>query len=82
MNDNSAIIPQKNRIISAAISPNGKDIVDVDTKGLHLSEAETGKIHDVALPEELRAHLWVATLFPDGDSVCAARPKPPKLSVK
>jgi len=44
----------------------------------NLSEAETGKIHDVALSEKLRTHLWDVNWSPDGDGVCAARPKPPK----
>jgi hypothetical protein len=62
----------ENRIISTAISPNGKDIVDVDTKRLHLSEAETVKIHDVALSEELRTHFWDVTWSPDGGQcVCS-----------
>jgi eukaryotic-like serine/threonine-protein kinase len=61
--------PAENRLINAAISPDGKYIAYVDPKGLHLSTIESGEIHDVALPENLRAHLSGVTWFPDGEKV-------------
>ncbi len=61
--------PAENRVIAAAISPNGNYIAYVDPKGLHLSVVETGEIHDVGLPEELRTHLWDVTWFPDGEKI-------------
>jgi serine/threonine protein kinase/Tol biopolymer transport system component len=59
----------ENRLIGAAISPDGKHIAYVDPKGLHLSVIETGEVHDVPLPEELRLHLWDVTWFPDGEKL-------------
>ena len=59
----------ENRLIDAAISPDGKYVAYTDTKGLHLSVIETGEIHDVPLPEELRNHLWVVNWFPDGEKL-------------
>jgi serine/threonine protein kinase/Tol biopolymer transport system component len=61
--------PSENRLLAAAISPDGKYLAFVDPKGLHLSVIATGDIHDVALPEQLRSHLWEVTWFPDGEKV-------------
>ena len=61
--------PAENRLIGAAISPDGKYIAYTDTKGLHLSVIETGDIHDVPLPEDLRPRLWAVTWFPDGEKL-------------
>jgi eukaryotic-like serine/threonine-protein kinase len=61
--------PSESRLIGAGISPDGKYLAYTDTKGLHLSLVETGEIHDVPLPEELRTHLWDAVWFPDGEKV-------------
>ena len=59
----------ENRLIGAAISPDGKYLAYTDTKGLHLSVIETGEIHDIPLPEELRTHLQDVTWFPDGEKL-------------
>ena len=59
----------ENTVSDAAISPDGKYVAYVDLKGLHLSVIETGEVHDVPLPEELRTHLWEVTWFPDGEKL-------------
>jgi eukaryotic-like serine/threonine-protein kinase len=61
--------PAENRLISAAISADGKYLAYVDPKGLHLTVIESGEVHDVSLPEELRSQLWDATWFPDGEKL-------------
>jgi serine/threonine protein kinase len=61
--------PSENRLLSAAISPDGKYVAYTDPKGLHLSVIETGETHDVPLPEELRTRLWEVTWFPDGEKL-------------
>jgi eukaryotic-like serine/threonine-protein kinase len=61
--------PSENRLIDAAISPDGKYLAFADTKGLHLSVIDTGEVHDIPLPEELRTHLWGASWFPDGEKL-------------
>ncbi len=61
--------PSEDPLISAAISPDGKYVAYTDPKGLHLSVIETGDVHDLPLPEELRAHLGRATWFPDGEKL-------------
>jgi serine/threonine protein kinase/Tol biopolymer transport system component len=61
--------PVENRILGAAISPDGKYMAYVDPRGLHLSVIETGEIHDVPLPEELRTRLWAVNWFPDGEKL-------------
>jgi Tol biopolymer transport system component len=61
--------PEENPLIGAAISPDGKHLAYIDSKGLHLSAIETGEIHDVPLPEELQTHLSEVTWFPDGEKL-------------
>jgi eukaryotic-like serine/threonine-protein kinase len=61
--------PAENRLIRAAISPDGNYIAYVDPKGLHLSAIELGEVHDVPLPDGLRTHLWDVTWFPDGEKL-------------
>ena len=61
--------PSENRLLGTAISPDGKYIGYVDTKGLHLSTIDTGEVHDIPLPEELRTHLWAVEWFPDGEKL-------------
>jgi serine/threonine protein kinase len=61
--------PSENRLLGAAISPDGKHLAYTDTKGLHLSVIETGEVHDIPLPEELRTHLWDVNWFPDGEKL-------------
>jgi serine/threonine protein kinase len=53
--------PPENRILFPAISPDGKYLAYPDTKGLHLSVIDTGEVHDIPLPEELRTHVWTVT---------------------
>ena len=61
--------PPENRIVGAAISPDGKHLAYSDTKGLHLSNIETGELHDISLPDEIRTHLWAVGWFPDGEKL-------------
>jgi hypothetical protein len=64
--------PAENRLLDAEISPDGKHLAYVDTKGLHLSVIETGEVHDIPLPDELRTHLWTVAWFPDGEKLVFA----------
>jgi serine/threonine protein kinase/Tol biopolymer transport system component len=61
--------PSENRLIGAAISPDGKYLAYTDTKGLHLSVVGTGESHDIPLPEELRTHLQDVTWAPEGEKL-------------
>jgi eukaryotic-like serine/threonine-protein kinase len=61
--------PAENRLLDATISPDGKHLAYADTKGLHISLIETGEVHDIPLPEEMRTHLWSAVWFPDGEKL-------------
>ncbi len=56
-------------VLGGSISPNGKRVAYIDHKGLHLIAIESGESHDMALPEELRTHLWDVTWFPDGEKL-------------
>jgi serine/threonine protein kinase/Tol biopolymer transport system component len=42
-----------NRVINGAISPDGKHLVYVDLKGMHLQEVDTGETRSISPPEEL-----------------------------
>jgi Tol biopolymer transport system component len=59
----------ENRVIDNAISPDGKHIVYVDTKGLHLRAIDTGEVHDIPIPAELQNQLSLVAWFPDGEKV-------------
>jgi eukaryotic-like serine/threonine-protein kinase len=59
----------ENRLLGSAISPDGKHLAFTDTKGLHLSVIESGEVHDIPLPEEVRTHLWGLSWFPDGENL-------------
>jgi serine/threonine protein kinase/Tol biopolymer transport system component len=59
----------ENHLLGAALSPDGKYLAYTDLKGLRLSVVETGEIHDVPLPEELRSHLLEVTWFPGGEKL-------------
>jgi len=59
----------ENRLLDAAISPDGKHLAYTDTKGLHLSTIETGEVHDIPLPDDLRLHLWRVSWLSDGEEL-------------
>jgi serine/threonine protein kinase len=61
--------PPENRLLGVGISADGKHLAYVDPKGLHLTTIDTGEIHDIALPEELRTSLWDASWFPNGEKL-------------
>jgi eukaryotic-like serine/threonine-protein kinase len=61
--------PPEDRITGAAISPNGKYLAFASPTGLHLSEVDSGETHDIALPEEVRTHLWEVRWFPDNEKL-------------
>ncbi len=59
----------ENRLLFDAISPDGKHLAYADTKGLHLSVVETGEVHEIPLPDELRTRLAYVGWFPDGEEL-------------
>jgi eukaryotic-like serine/threonine-protein kinase len=59
----------ENRLLDTSISPDGKHLAFVDTKGLHLSTIDSGEVHDIPLPDDLRNHLWWTNWFPDGEQL-------------
>jgi serine/threonine protein kinase len=61
--------PAETVIFREAISPDGTYIAYIDPKGLHLSRVETGEVHDISLPPDLRTHLWDVAWFPDGEKM-------------
>jgi hypothetical protein len=61
--------PPEIRVLAGAISPDGKHYAYADTKGLHLSIIATGEVHDIPLPEDLRARLWTLSWFPEGENL-------------
>ena len=53
-------------VMGSAISPDGKNIVYVDQQGLHLIVVDTGEVHDIPLPDDIRKNLGNVVWFPDG----------------
>jgi len=61
--------PPENRLFGSAISSDGKMIAFTDGRGLHLSTVDSGEVHDISLPEEVRKTAWAVTWFPDGQKL-------------
>jgi eukaryotic-like serine/threonine-protein kinase len=61
--------PPENRTFGAAISPDGKILAFADTLGLHLSSVDSGEVHDLALPEQIRNIAWAVSWFPNGQNL-------------
>jgi Tol biopolymer transport system component len=59
----------ENQLTDSAISPDGKNLAYIDTKGLHISPFETGEPHDFFLPPDLQSHVVGVLWFPDGNSL-------------
>ncbi len=59
----------ENTVLGGCVSPDGKYTAYADHKGLHIIALPSGESHDIALPEELRTHLYDATWFPDGEKL-------------
>jgi eukaryotic-like serine/threonine-protein kinase len=59
----------EDRITGSAISPNGRYLAFSTPKGLHLTTVESGETHDIALPDEVRTHLWEIQWFPDNEKL-------------
>jgi eukaryotic-like serine/threonine-protein kinase len=60
--------PPENRVFGSAIAPDGKMIAFTDVRGLHLRSIDSGEVHDVVLPDEIRTSANV-TWFPDGQKL-------------
>jgi eukaryotic-like serine/threonine-protein kinase len=56
----------ENLVLGSAISPDGKYLVYADEKGLHLSVVDTGEMHDIPLPDDIRGRVGDMSWFPDG----------------
>ena len=61
--------PPENRTFGAAISPDGKILAFTDPLGLHLSSVDSGEVHDLALPEDIRRIAVGAGWFPNGQNL-------------
>ncbi len=57
--------PPENRLFGSAISPDGKILAFTDVRGLHFSTVDSGEVHDVPLPEEIRKAAWQVAWYPD-----------------
>jgi eukaryotic-like serine/threonine-protein kinase len=60
-------VPPETRLVGAAISPDGKHLAFSNTKGLFLSTIETGEVHEIPLPDEVRTKLWGVSWFPNNE---------------
>ncbi|MGB6133377.1 MAG: protein kinase [Acidobacteriaceae bacterium] len=71
----------ENRVVSAAISPDGRFIAYVDPQGLHIGVIDSGDVHDVQLPDDLRRNLWNVDWFPDGERLILTTYSPDKGAI-
>ena len=70
--------PPENRTFGSAISPDGKFLAFADTRGLHLSAVDSGEVHDITVPEEIRHSAWEVAWFPDGQKLLVTTYSPDK----
>jgi eukaryotic-like serine/threonine-protein kinase len=59
----------ENRVIWSALSPDGKNLAFIDSKGLHISSVDTGESHDFPLPSDLQHRIYAVQWFPDGSNL-------------
>ncbi len=59
----------ENRVISSALSPDGKNLAFIDSKSLHISSVDTGDSHDFPVPSDLQSHIYAVQWFPDGNNL-------------
>ena len=57
----------ENRVVGDAISPDGKNLAFIDSRGLHVSVIATGDVHDISLPLELQNSIQTVQWHPDGE---------------
>jgi len=61
--------PPENRVFGGAITGDGKMIAFTDVRGLHISTLDSGEVHDIVLPDEIRKEAMNPTWFPDGQKL-------------
>ena len=61
--------PPENRVFGSAITRDGKMIAFTDVRGLHISTLDSGEVHDIVLPDEIRKVAHNVTWFPDGQKL-------------
>ena len=59
----------ENRVLSSALSPDGKNLAFIDSKGFHISSVDTGDSHDFPLPLDMQHHIYEVQWFPDGNNL-------------
>jgi serine/threonine protein kinase len=59
----------ENRVLSSALSPDGKNLAFIDSKGLHISSVDMGDSHDFPVPSDLQSHIYRVQWFPDGNNL-------------
>ena len=52
-----------------SISNDGRYLAYIDSQGLHVQTIDSGESHGVALPDDLRDHLYNVSWFPDGEKL-------------
>ncbi|HVI07163.1 MAG TPA: protein kinase, partial [Candidatus Binatia bacterium] len=57
------------RMLSEAISPDGRYAAYTTTTGLYLSAVDTPEVHEIPLPAELKTNLWEVSWFPDNEKL-------------
>jgi eukaryotic-like serine/threonine-protein kinase len=57
------------RGLSNAISPDGHYVAYATTAGLYVSTVDTGEVHEIPLPEELKTNLLEVSWFPDNEKL-------------
>ena len=69
--------PAEDRVLTAAISPDGRHVAYSDLTGIFVRSTDSGETRPVPVPPELRdPPLRAGAWFPDGGKLLALRPTP------
>lgn len=61
--------PDSNSVFSAAISPDGSQLVYADNTGMYLRLVQTGETHALTLPSDMNIDLTEIDWMPDGTNI-------------
>ena len=63
--------PPDNRVICAAVSPNGRYVAYVDPTGLFVRSIDSGETHTISIPEDFRWRIGTLQWLSDGGKLLA-----------
>jgi eukaryotic-like serine/threonine-protein kinase len=73
--------PPENRVFGSAITSDGKMIAFTDVRGLHICTLDSGEVHDIVVPDEIRKNAVNVAWFPDDQKLLLTTFNPSEGSI-